>query len=105
MDSERRRVVIGVTAFVWVREHHVRAKFVEQIGERVRELDEPVGGFAIDDVETSRALRPHSDELERGGELLLPRARIFFARRKALFLSVYRVAWRTVGHVHDERVR
>jgi hypothetical protein len=105
MNRERRGVVIGVSAFVWMRKDNVGPDFVDEIRDVEDELEHLETRFTIDVPEPAAAFGRYAEMRESVHDFAAASTRVLFARLESLALSVAFVAGRTIGYVRDDDVR
>ena len=96
MNRECGRIVIGVAAFVGMREYNLRREFRKETRESAGQFDEMRGGFLIGDANPDAALLRNSSDV-RGGEQ-------FGATRLRVTLPVRAGPGSSISHVDKSHI-
>ena len=104
MDGECGGVVVGVAAFIGMREHGRRLFRAQQIGEAPRQTGKVPPGLLVGDAETEPAQPRGVAGAQRRRQLRLSRRSVIRDAGKAVIARIVPVARRAVGDMHEQRV-
>jgi hypothetical protein len=100
MNGERRRVVIGMSAFVRLRDHELRFQLREELGQFKRNADELMSGILIGNAKLDNAVFTNSGERERRQSLFPASSRIIVSAGETIAIRIEHVDRRTVSNMN-----
>ena len=100
MHGERRRIMIGMSAFVRLRDHELRFQLREKFGQFECDADELISRILIGDAKLDYAVFTDTRERERCQSLLPASLRVIVSARETIAMGIEHVGGRAVSNMN-----